>query len=206
MTPYKEVYIGMEVNPDNMAVMNMTPADTREFFKNNDEYDCKTHAEAKEHYNCVFGVKPPSPLPKGHVMTQQVENLHSAEMINTGLQAAQRASSGQKGRSPPPPARPTAPTDREASFKAVLLSISRFWYPNYQNPWQLLLKSICLALQVCQSVRHSPGRPMPYSSSRTSYRSYSLVLFSPERVIGSYGACERTSEAPLALMMTKRGT
>jgi hypothetical protein len=31
-------------------------------------------------------------------------------------------------------------------------------------------------------------------------------LFSPERVSGSYGACERTSEAPLALMMVKRGT
>jgi hypothetical protein len=47
---------------------------------------------------------------------------------------------------------------------------------------------------------------MPYSSSRTSYRSYSLVLFSPERLSGTYGACERICEAPLALMMTKRGT
>jgi hypothetical protein len=36
----------------------VTPAETIEFFKINDEYDCKTDAEAKEHYNCVFGVKP----------------------------------------------------------------------------------------------------------------------------------------------------
>jgi hypothetical protein len=36
-------------------------------------------------------ILPPSPLPKGYVINQQVENLHSAEIINAGLQAAQRA-------------------------------------------------------------------------------------------------------------------
>jgi hypothetical protein len=36
-------------------------------------------------------ILPPSPLPKGYVINQQVENLRSADIINTGLQAAQRA-------------------------------------------------------------------------------------------------------------------
>ena len=61
------------------------------------------------------------------------------------------------------------------------------WYLNYQKPRQLLLESVRLALKVSQFVRHLPGRLMPHSSSRTSYMSYSLVLFSPERVIESYG-------------------
>jgi hypothetical protein len=34
---------------------------------------------------------------------------------------------------------------------------------------------------------------VPYSSSRKSSRIYSLVLSSPKRLSGSYGACERTS-------------
>jgi uncharacterized protein involved in exopolysaccharide biosynthesis len=36
-------------------------------------------------------IVPPSRLPKGYVMNQQVEILHSAETINAGLQAAQSA-------------------------------------------------------------------------------------------------------------------
>jgi hypothetical protein len=86
--PYKGVYIGLSTNSDNMAVMNMTPADTLEFFKNNGEYDCKTDAEAKEHYNCVFGVKPGC----GHGVHPRQKGVKYSDVLGSGssLQACRQ--------------------------------------------------------------------------------------------------------------------
>jgi hypothetical protein len=82
MKPFKELYIGLKINPDNMAVMNMKPAEAIEFFKSNDEYDCETDAEAKGHYNCVFGVKPVC----GHGVHPRQEGVKYSDVLGSLLQ------------------------------------------------------------------------------------------------------------------------
>jgi hypothetical protein len=54
------------------------------------------------------------------------------------------------------------------SCPALLLSVSRFWYLNCQHLWYLFLESVCLALQVCQSVRHLPRDECTTPHSRTA--------------------------------------
>jgi hypothetical protein len=88
MKPFKELYIGLKINPDNMAVMNMKPAEAIEFFKSNGEYDCETDAEAKGHYNCVFGVKPVC----GHGVHPRQEGVKYSDVLgsSSSLQACRQ--------------------------------------------------------------------------------------------------------------------